>query len=277
MLLGSFYLNMFIPFHTPGERGGPSWSYFVPYLSAIHIFANGVQSGEANFKYNEESGSRECHSGFVYYESQEPYSRAPLYERLKQLGDREDSAQAQDGSGPFIRFEKLANIHPSSWFSIAWYPIYRIPEASVWGRFLTYHRLLPVFFFERDFMLQPGGVGMQPGRPASAQAIAGRGGLDEMEGTEPDNLDDFSLPAVGALWYNTAKEHWFELLPDPLKEGGDGRPTSRGGPVRVLLGELSPSFDRLDKLEQVAHYIAEQHMVDPIDVKAENMDVHNSV
>ncbi|KAJ4824300.1 hypothetical protein Tsubulata_048996 [Turnera subulata] len=33
----------------------------------------------------------------------------------------------------------LQNMHPASWFSVAWYPIYRIPEGKFEASFLIYH------------------------------------------------------------------------------------------------------------------------------------------
>ncbi|KAJ6835495.1 uncharacterized protein M6B38_332040 [Iris pallida] len=35
----------------------------------------------------------------------------------------------------------LHDLHPASWYSMAWYPIYRIPEGNFRAAFLTYHSL----------------------------------------------------------------------------------------------------------------------------------------
>ncbi|XP_021285294.1 uncharacterized protein LOC110417326 isoform X1 [Herrania umbratica] len=35
----------------------------------------------------------------------------------------------------------LHDLHPASWYSVAWYPIYRIPEGNFHASFLTYHSL----------------------------------------------------------------------------------------------------------------------------------------
>ncbi|XP_042971804.1 uncharacterized protein LOC122303876 [Carya illinoinensis] len=36
---------------------------------------------------------------------------------------------------------KLHELHPASSFSVAWYPIYRIPEGNFRASFLTFHSL----------------------------------------------------------------------------------------------------------------------------------------
>ncbi|KAJ6293824.1 hypothetical protein OIU76_021983 [Salix suchowensis] len=35
----------------------------------------------------------------------------------------------------------LHDMHPRSWYSVAWYPIYRIPDGHFRAAFLTYHSL----------------------------------------------------------------------------------------------------------------------------------------
>ncbi|CAA7392320.1 unnamed protein product [Spirodela intermedia] len=35
----------------------------------------------------------------------------------------------------------LRDLHPASWYSVAWYPIYRIPQGAFRASFLTYHSL----------------------------------------------------------------------------------------------------------------------------------------
>lgn len=36
---------------------------------------------------------------------------------------------------------RLQDLHPASWFSVAWYPIYQIPDGVFRASFLTYHSL----------------------------------------------------------------------------------------------------------------------------------------
>lgn len=38
----------------------------------------------------------------------------------------------------------IADASPKSWFAVAWYPIYQIPEGRLRVCFLTYHKLQPV-------------------------------------------------------------------------------------------------------------------------------------
>jgi len=39
---------------------------------------------------------------------------------------------------------RVADLHPASWYAVAWYPVYRIPEAPLCARFLTYHSFAPL-------------------------------------------------------------------------------------------------------------------------------------
>lgn len=36
---------------------------------------------------------------------------------------------------------KLCDLHPASWFCVAWYPVYRVPRGNFRAAFLTYHSL----------------------------------------------------------------------------------------------------------------------------------------
>ncbi|KAG1656982.1 hypothetical protein FOA52_007667 [Chlamydomonas sp. UWO 241] len=47
-------------------------------------------------------------------------------------------ARAHTG-GAFLNDMRVSDVHPASWFAVAWYPVYRIPDAALTARFLTYH------------------------------------------------------------------------------------------------------------------------------------------
>jgi hypothetical protein len=72
---------------------------------------------------------------YEFFETASPYSRAPFREIIELILDE----QAE------LRALTSADLAPSSWMSVAWYPIYRIPQGTmlhdVQGCFLTYHAL----------------------------------------------------------------------------------------------------------------------------------------
>ncbi|GAB2226620.1 hypothetical protein Droror1_Dr00022433 [Drosera rotundifolia] len=72
---------------------------------------------------------------FEFLERALPHTREPLAEKITQLADR----------FPDLKTLRSCDVIPSSWFSVAWYPIYRIPTVPTLkdldACFLTYHRL----------------------------------------------------------------------------------------------------------------------------------------
>ncbi|XP_057862304.1 uncharacterized protein LOC131070717 isoform X1 [Cryptomeria japonica] len=79
---------------------------------------------------------------FEFFESQLPQQRRPMFEKIRELinGDADSSSQSF-GDPHILESIKLQDLHPASWFSVAWYPIYRIPEGQLRAAFLTYHSL----------------------------------------------------------------------------------------------------------------------------------------
>jgi hypothetical protein len=72
---------------------------------------------------------------FEFFEKASPYTRAALSETMEGiLSER-----------PELGTMTSEDLAPSSWMSVAWYPIYRIPQGTmlhdVQGCFLTYHAL----------------------------------------------------------------------------------------------------------------------------------------
>ena len=72
---------------------------------------------------------------FSYFEQASPYARAPLA----------DTAERFRADHPELFALTSDELHPASWMSVAWYPIYRIPVGQTLrdlsACFLTYHAL----------------------------------------------------------------------------------------------------------------------------------------
>ncbi|CAI8603737.1 unnamed protein product [Vicia faba] len=104
--------------------------YFVPYLSAIQLYVE-------DEGLDEKSGDSVTTNKVVYefFEHFSPYVRIPLTKKVSTLA-KED---------PCLKYLRSSEISPCSWFSVAWYPIYRIPNGptlkNIEASFLTYHNL----------------------------------------------------------------------------------------------------------------------------------------
>ncbi|KAL4311450.1 hypothetical protein GQ457_01G021540 [Hibiscus cannabinus] len=72
---------------------------------------------------------------FEYLEHDQPFSREPLADKISVLASQ----------FPALRTYRTCDLSPSSWISVAWYPIYRIPTGPTLQNldacFLTYHTL----------------------------------------------------------------------------------------------------------------------------------------
>eukprot|EP00899_Mesostigma_viride_P020244 jgi/Mesvir1/28220/Mv04769-RA.1 len=75
------------------------------------------------------------HLLFQHFETASPYCRMPLADQVAQMA----------AAFPGLMELKSSELHPASWFAVAWYPIYSIPVAtsdqSVPTSFLTYHSI----------------------------------------------------------------------------------------------------------------------------------------
>ena len=183
-------------------------AYFVPYLSAVRLFAGGRAAGGGG-----RSESAGAEALYEFSETQPPQLRPPLSERAEKLAGSPAGALEEGSGGDCAGYEssggghgsapraaisaapgaadacardeapgahaagdhalletRLSDVHRESWYAVAWYPIYRIPERPLRACFLTYHQ----------FMLLPGEGG------------------------------GWELPTVGAVAANTASEPgWF--------------------------------------------------------------------
>ncbi|KAF0905029.1 hypothetical protein E2562_000840 [Oryza meyeriana var. granulata] len=86
---------------------------------------------------SDESESRSSHEQliFEFLESEPPYQREPLADKISSLAKR----------FPELNTLRSCDLSPTSWMSVAWYPIYRIPTGPTLrdldACFLTYHPL----------------------------------------------------------------------------------------------------------------------------------------
>ncbi|KAF9683761.1 hypothetical protein SADUNF_Sadunf04G0048000 [Salix dunnii] len=79
---------------------------------------------------------------FEYFEPEQPRQRQPLYEKIQELVRGNASSGCKMYGDPTnLASVNLQDLHPRSWYSVAWYPIYRIPEGNFRTAFLTYHSL----------------------------------------------------------------------------------------------------------------------------------------
>ncbi|TKY52487.1 hypothetical protein E2542_SST24009 [Spatholobus suberectus] len=105
--------------------------YYVPSLSAIQLYAPrrlGEGSGAEPSK-----GTSNGQLVYEYFEGAQPHFRPPFHDKVSILASE----------FPSLKKYRSWDISPSSWFSVAWYPIYRIPVGSSLKRmdasFLTFH------------------------------------------------------------------------------------------------------------------------------------------
>ncbi|XP_044985873.1 uncharacterized protein LOC123453168 isoform X2 [Hordeum vulgare subsp. vulgare] len=133
-------------------NGGDSViQYYVPYLSAIQLYADpsrpvastsSESSSETDAAQNgvlqSEDGDAFVSASFPIFEHLErdsPYGREPLTDKVSVLADR----------FPALKTFRSCDLLPSSWMSVAWYPIYRIPTGptlkDLEACFLTFHCL----------------------------------------------------------------------------------------------------------------------------------------
>lgn len=165
----------------------PFSAYFVPYLSAVQLFGKTVSSAEVDLESfrccgsERSSASNEPELLFEYFESEPPQQRRTLYEKIQQLVDGNGPPQYQGQGDPTnLDRAKLNELHPKSWYSVAWYPIYRIPEGNFRASFLTFHSL--------------------------GHLTRRSSGFDS-KGAQ----DCIVCPAVGLQSYNAQSECWFSL------------------------------------------------------------------
>ncbi|CAL4915138.1 unnamed protein product [Urochloa decumbens] len=170
-------------------------AYFVPSLSAVQLFE------QSSFSTSPNDGGLL----FEYFERENPFLRPPLFTKIKQLvSGVNPSGNPIFGDPKQLESVRLSDLHPASWFCVAWYPTCQIPSAI--GRcrsaFLTYHslgKLVPQTY------------------------------STDMD----DGLTPIVCQIVGLLSYKVEGEKWFQLGEQP-----ESKPTPGGSmemdPVELL-------------------------------------------
>ncbi|RCV24567.1 hypothetical protein SETIT_5G095600v2 [Setaria italica] len=159
--------------------------YYVPYLSAVQLYGGyrrqtgpsrtGAEESDSDLEHETSSStnassaqetsesssgseassddgeSGSCHEQllFEFFESESPYQREPLADKICSLAKR----------FPELQTLRSCDLSPASWISVAWYPIYRIPTGPTLrdldACFLTYHSLSTQFAGDSSHGLKP--------------------------------------------------------------------------------------------------------------------------
>lgn len=166
----------------------------------------GLQEGFSSD--DSESGTPQGRLLFEYLEHGQPYGREPLADKISDLASR------------FLELKSLrsCDVLASSWFSVAWYPIYRIPTGPTLkdldACFLTYHSLHTPL----------GGV------PEAQAPVV-------IYPSEIDGNPRISLPVFGLSSYKFRGSLW----------------TSTSGSACQLVNSLSQAADSWLRMRQVNH------------------------
>jgi len=135
-----------------------------------------------------------------HMEHELPFYREPLSLQLESMAapppDGPGAASRSAASrgrppavGPALSEARLVDLHPASWFAVAWYPVYRIPDAPLTARFLCFYSLAGPLQLMGE-----------------AEVLAAAGHPEEAVG----QLQELRLPIVGLKWCDLRGERWFE-------------------------------------------------------------------
>ena len=174
-----------------------------------------------------------------YFEQASPYARAPLADTAEKL--RVDHPELFDLTSD--------ELHPASWMSVAWYPIYRIPVGrslrDLSACFLTYHALSAGAQGgdgdgDEASPVPPHARGCPAPPPASATgeaAMAAR--ANRLIGSDPAGRSRVRLRAFGLAYYKLRAELWRPA------EVADWLKTMQGGARAWLRGQkvIHPDFE----------------------------------
>ncbi|WVY96293.1 hypothetical protein V8G54_028444 [Vigna mungo] len=112
--------------------------YYAPSLSAIQLYAEGRLEEDSSAESSLETNCSAEQLVYEFFEGALPHIRPPLH-------DKASLVSILASEFPSLKKYRSCDISPSSWFSVAWYPIYKIPVVSsikrVDASFLTYHSL----------------------------------------------------------------------------------------------------------------------------------------
>ena len=146
-----------------------------------------------------------------------------------------------------LKSMRIADLHPASWYAVAWYPVYRIPDAPLVARFLTFHSFAPLVTSIQNTL-----AALQEGQQRPMQLLP--------------------VGVVGLKWYSMHGERWLEpLSPDQVHSGLRGEENGapvygpRGGPAGtrrqyVQAQQLDIQFQgHLRDLQENAERLARGH------------------
>ncbi|KAK7392276.1 hypothetical protein VNO78_20709 [Psophocarpus tetragonolobus] len=127
-----------VPVSQDGEEDAKM--YYVPSLSAIQLYAVSRLGEDSDAELSNETSNSPGKLVYEYLERAQPHIRPPLH-------DKASPVSILASEFPSLKKYRSCDISPSSWFSVAWYPIYKIPVVSsvrrVDASFLTFHSLTP--------------------------------------------------------------------------------------------------------------------------------------
>ncbi|KAK2457123.1 hypothetical protein QL285_004426 [Trifolium repens] len=132
----------------------PVSQYFVPYLSALQLYVKDEGLDGSSAEENATFETTKAKVAYQYIEFQLPYERQSFINKISTLAME----------NPCIKNYRSSDLLPCSWFSVAWYPIYRIPSGSTLKNlevsFLTFHNLSTGFIGENQSELLSGPMKM---------------------------------------------------------------------------------------------------------------------
>ncbi|MED6143217.1 hypothetical protein PIB30_004305 [Stylosanthes scabra] len=191
---GSYGLEIRVQDHENSKKlGGDGNSmfraYFVPSLSAVQLFKNHekqLANSDDEFPFFNSTCYSDLELLYEYFELEQPQQRRPLYDKIQELVGGDTPMLARTYGDPSeLESINLRDLHPRSWYSVAWYPIYRIPDGNFRAAFLTYHSLGHLVRRSRS-----------PDSPTVGSCIVS--------------------PVVGLQSYNSQGECWFQLKQSAL-------------------------------------------------------------
>lgn len=132
-------------------------------------------------------------------------------------------------------------------FSVAWYPAYRIPDAPLNGRFLTFHHLAP--------RAAPGAsqLGLSPEMFSTARNPSLQADCRSHPAGSP--VQTLEMPIAGLKLCNLHGERWLEPL--SMDSSQDGSSQLRSSHRGESVSSPPPMLQhRLNALQQHAQYLA---------------------
>ncbi|KAM7276561.1 hypothetical protein ACFE04_018427 [Oxalis oulophora] len=124
--------------------------YFAPSLSAVQLFG---YSHFSNFG-GPSIELLERELLFEFFETDQPHLRKTIYNKIKELVNSGTPNLQLFGDPSTLVTLNLNDLHPASWFSVAWYPIYQLPDGKFRASFLTFHSL--GHLIQNDFLDKKG-------------------------------------------------------------------------------------------------------------------------